>query len=117
MKKVKIEKIDNNKQSIDFDPSKPLYLKPKTVAEELNISVDKVYNLINTGRLEFYNFGEGEKKSYRISRSQLDKFIDDSLGNHEQVSHSQFHIKTKKKSSNSIAKIISKESLLKKLEE
>lgn len=111
------QKIFHTTKKPSITQDDPFYLKPKTVAEELNISVDTVYALINTGRLEYYNFGLGEKKSYRISRSQLDKFIDDSLGNHEQVSHSQFHIKTKKKSSNSIAKIISKESLLKKLEE
>ena len=51
----------------------PAYLRPKQVAERLNVSLRHVYDLIAARELESSRFGTG-RLGLRVGRASLDAF-------------------------------------------
>lgn len=93
------------------------FLKPKDVAEHLNISLDCVYKLIKSNKLKALNFSSGaEKKSFRIKMEDLEEFKNHSYYNSMEKHNQKVNIKQ----TNHIAKhnklsVISAENLLNRL--
>ena len=91
------------------------YLTPKDIANILDISIRKVYMLINHGNLESYDIGIGNKHIYRISDTQLKRYIETSLYKVHNLNTAK-NSETKKIHKSKI-QISSKESILKKIKE
>lgn len=93
------------------------FLKPKEVAEHLNISLDCVYKLIKCNKLKALNLSSGaEKKSFRITKEDLEDFKSHSYYNSMEKHNQKVNIKQ----TNHIAKhnklrVISAEALLERL--
>lgn len=57
--------------------SEPTHLKVGEVAATLQISPMQVHSLITDGELRATNVGRGGKKYWRVSRSDLQAFLDE----------------------------------------
>lgn len=53
------------------------YFSTKEVAEMLSINTRTVILLINSGRIKATNIAAGSRARYRVTSSELDKFIND----------------------------------------
>jgi excisionase family DNA binding protein len=53
------------------------YLTAQEIADELGISLDHAKKLITKRRIPAVNIGIGERDFWRVSRADLDKYLDD----------------------------------------
>lgn len=60
------------------------FYSPKKAAEILSVNREHILRLINSGKLPASNVGTGHRNVYRISKQDLDNFINQNNKTHGQ---------------------------------